>query len=184
MNFIEYLKENLALDEQLIDYIAGAFEQKAYAKDERWIHSGQRSEHLAYIAKGSAVTIENNDGEDFVLDFFIEKDWMAVLDEDSISKVDMLFIEDSVVYQINRSEIESMTFKIPMLQDKIQKIHQTYMRKYTDRIRCLLAGKIEQRYRILLNDHPNYLQRFPQYYVASYLGAKPESLSRIKGKIM
>ena len=38
----------------------------------------------------------------------------------------------------------------------------------------------EQRYRKLINEHPEILQNVPIQYIASFLGMKPESLSRIR----
>jgi hypothetical protein len=41
----------------------------------------------------------------------------------------------------------------------------------------------EQRYLSLIKTQSNIIQRVPQYYLASYLGIQPESLSRIKKRI-
>jgi len=41
----------------------------------------------------------------------------------------------------------------------------------------------EQRYLNLLKDHPNIVQRIPAFHIASYLGIKNQSLSRIKKRL-
>ncbi|HCM27445.1 MAG TPA: hypothetical protein DIC34_13020 [Treponema sp.] len=41
----------------------------------------------------------------------------------------------------------------------------------------------EERYRDLMEKRPDLLQRIPQYQIASYLGVKPESLSRIRKRL-
>ncbi len=41
----------------------------------------------------------------------------------------------------------------------------------------------EQRYLNLLSQRPELVQRIPQHYIASYLGIKPETLSRIRKRI-
>jgi hypothetical protein len=40
----------------------------------------------------------------------------------------------------------------------------------------------KQRYEDLRNKNPKYLELIPQYMLASYLGIKPETLSRIRAK--
>ena len=42
----------------------------------------------------------------------------------------------------------------------------------------------EQRYLSLLETRPDLLARVPQYHLASYVGVKPESLSRIRKRIL
>ena len=37
-----------------------------------------------------------------------------------------------------------------------------------------------ERYEELVKKHPHYIQKIPQYHIASYLGITPQSLSRIK----
>jgi len=43
---------------------------------------------------------------------------------------------------------------------------------------AMLNGK--QRYYKFMNEKPHLVNRVPQYYIAAYLGIKPQSLSRIR----
>ena len=47
----------------------------------------------------------------------------------------------------------------------------------------LLTRSPEERYRAFLRECPDLLDRVPHYYVASYLGIAPESLSRLRRRI-
>ena len=51
------------------------------------------------------------------------------------------------------------------------------------RFQSLLFQTAEQRYLGLLKEFPEIFQRVPQYLIASYLGIKPQSLSRIRKQI-
>lgn len=49
-----------------------------------------------------------------------------------------------------------------------------------DRAFSLLTMSATERYQKLLKDEPHLLQMFSNYYIASYLGIAPQSLSRIR----
>lgn len=59
---------------------------------------------------------------------------------------------------------------------------QAYTRAY-NRAMSLLTETAQQRYESLVQDRSSLLQRVPQYYIASYLGITPQSLSRIRREI-
>ncbi|HEY9738156.1 MAG TPA: Crp/Fnr family transcriptional regulator [Trichocoleus sp.] len=52
-----------------------------------------------------------------------------------------------------------------------------------DKLLSLFRDSPEQRYLQLVQNEPALLKRIPQYYLASYLGIEPESLSRLKRRI-
>ena len=52
------------------------------------------------------------------------------------------------------------------------------------RIAKSFSEDAEQRYLTLIRNHPDLPQRVPQYLVASYLGIKPQSLSRIRQNLV
>jgi ribosomal protein L10 len=47
----------------------------------------------------------------------------------------------------------------------------------------MLLDTAEERYQNMLKEFPALSQQVPQYLLASYLGIKPQSLSRIRNKI-
>ena len=52
-----------------------------------------------------------------------------------------------------------------------------------DKLLSLLIDTPQERYLKLIETQPELLQRIPQYYLASYLGIEPESLSRLKRRV-
>jgi len=55
---------------------------------------------------------------------------------------------------------------------------------YQDIVASFITLSPEQRYRKFLAERPDLIQRIPQYYLASFIGVKPESLSRIRKRIV
>jgi CRP-like cAMP-binding protein len=48
----------------------------------------------------------------------------------------------------------------------------------------LSSDKPEERFQNLLKKQPDLFQRVPQKYIANFLGVSPESLSRIRNRIL
>lgn len=52
-----------------------------------------------------------------------------------------------------------------------------------ERTRDMILFSAEERYLKLMRSYPDILQNVPLQYIASYIGIKPESLSRIRRQI-
>jgi hypothetical protein len=46
------------------------------------------------------------------------------------------------------------------------------------------TSSLEERYNSLLENRPDLVQRVPQHQLASFLGVKPQSLSRLRARIL
>ena len=53
-----------------------------------------------------------------------------------------------------------------------------------ERSKDLATLSAEQRYLKLMKSYPNIIQNVPLQYIASFLGIKPESLSRIRRNLI
>ena len=53
----------------------------------------------------------------------------------------------------------------------------------TERLQDMLQKSPEQRYLEMMEDYPKIFEHVPQYQIASYLGIKPPSLSRIRKRL-
>jgi CRP-like cAMP-binding protein len=64
----------------------------------------------------------------------------------------------------------------------VRKLNESaYLHMY-DRAFTLLTMSATERYHKLLKEEPHLLQMFSNYYIASYLGIAPQSLSRIRSQ--
>lgn len=76
-----------------------------------------------------------------------------------------------------QTESEAMkTFSLRVFQESM-----LYNEKRANELAILSA---EERYRKLIANYPDILHNVPVQYIASFLGMKPESLSRIRRKIL
>jgi CRP-like cAMP-binding protein len=91
------------------------------------------------------------------------------------------------------SEVNALVFTREAVNHLMEKSlkYEIWMRKLTenayvsmfDRAFSLLTLSATERYHKLLHDEPHLLQMFSNYYIASYLGIAPQSLSRIRSQL-
>ncbi|MEZ4756669.1 MAG: Crp/Fnr family transcriptional regulator [Flavobacteriales bacterium] len=74
--------------------------------------------------------------------------------------------------------------KFPQMESLCRVSIESDFGEHQERMASFLTRTPEQRYLGLMEQRPDLLQRVPQYLLASYLGVTPESLSRIRKRIM
>jgi CRP/FNR family transcriptional regulator, anaerobic regulatory protein len=102
----------------------------------------------------------------------------------SISNENIECITDCTLLRCKRADVDVLFEKSTRVKDHnflvLQKALEDEKKRLIDRT-TLTA---EQRYLKFLKEQPNTLQNVPLQYIASYLGMKPESLSRIRKKFL
>jgi len=88
-------------------------------------------------------------------------------------------IEESEIVVLNKLDIERLYDSHPELEKIFRVFWETVILFLLKRFTALQKDSAEKRYLDLMNQ-PEYLQRIPQKYLASYIGITPTSLSRIR----
>jgi hypothetical protein len=149
---------------------------------------GNVCRHKAYVNKGCLRNFVIDElGHERTLLFPVEDWWTADIDSYYSGEVGTNYIqalEDCELFEISKENFL-------MLEDKIPKLKQWYTYKLT-RKAMKSARRIEElktlspgeRYLSLLDNNPEILQRVPLKYIASYLNIEPESLSRLRKRLI
>lgn len=93
-------------------------------------------------------------------------------------------LEDTVVARLDKVHYQYLLERCrPFLNFVLLSIEKRYNELITDLIHRRNESA-EDRYLNMIRMYPHILRRVPQQYIASYLGIKPQSLSRIRKNIM
>jgi len=124
-------------------------------------------------------------GAEQTTQFAIENWWITDLTSFLFQEQSEFYIqaaETTEVIAIENHHYDEMFHKLPKLERYfrliLQKNHQASQR----RIKFLYSQTAEERYRHFNRLFPEFVQRVPQYMLASYLGFTPEFLSKIRAK--
>lgn len=92
-------------------------------------------------------------------------------------------LEDSVLSVADEETADRYIKRFPKLETMCRVMAERMLSQYQFSFDQYRTSTPEQRYRHLAEKRPDLLQRIPQYYLASYLGMRPESLSRIRKRL-
>lgn len=161
-------------------------EERFVAKKDFLLHEGQHCLHQYFVIKGCfRMFYINPKGMEQIITFGIEDWWIT--DYDSLlnhqaSEQNIQALEDAVVLSITRERLEQLF--------KSHRVLETYFRIVNERVRIADQRRLqfmfdlsgEELYDTFYQANPGFVQRIPQYMLASYLGFTPEFLSKIRGK--
>ena len=147
----------------------------------------QYEPNFYFIAKGSArVFVVDDEGNEISYILFLEKDYLLSFDgylhqKPSYEYIELL--EDSVLYQLDTEALKKL-YQTDIELANLGRIladrfAYTTEQRFIDRLSLSAAA----RYKKLIENHPEIIQRIPLKYIASYLGIAQSSLSRIRAKI-
>ena len=150
--------------------------------------SGRVPQHLYYIVSGFMRLFYYNDNGDEVTThincphgFFTS---FSGFIHQTKAMVNVETITDCQLLCITKQDYDTLISKSLFWKDySMMVLHETVIYN-EDRSTDLATLSAEQRYVKLINTDPSIIQNVPLQYIASFLGIKPESLSRIRRNLI
>lgn len=160
---------------------------KTLKAQEYLVQEGDLVEHFYYLSKGLVrIFYVDQDGNEFVKIFQNEGEivgpYVQII-QNLPSTVYIECLEDVEVYQIPYINLVEAYERNPIWLKVGIKLLEKYFIQKEERVVELLKLNATDRYKKFLLDYPHLKLRIPKYHLASYLGIKPESLSRILRKV-
>lgn len=150
------------------------------------VKEGKDNENTFFVLEGLVRQSRLIDGEDITTNFYTEEQWIIALNSfsgQSLSQHSLTCMEDTAVVVGNEAKAITLFKQFPRFETISRQIMETAFLEQQNLTATYITDKPEQRYLKLLNTRPDILQRVPQYDIATYIGVKPESLSRIRKKL-
>lgn len=145
---------------------------------------GHTCKTIYFINKGLARIYYIKDGIDITESFAFENNIIARVESlftGKPSKKAIQILEDAEIVAINANQLFKLYDTFPEIERLFRKIFEAAYVNTINRIEGMQFHTAEERYKALISEAPNVLQRVPLKYVASYLGITQVSLSRIRG---
>lgn len=169
------------------DYFTSFLTPVILKKKEYFTIQGQHCRYLGFVNSGCLRAFHTDEkGDEFTMYFAFLNWWTG--DKTSFysatpARFNIQALEDSEIFRADKTNWEKALDNIPAFEKwyrvKTRKSYEATQQKLID----TQTESAEEKYIKLLKNAPEIVQQIPQHYIASYLGIKPPSLSRIRKKL-
>lgn len=186
--FIDLFLKSVQLSETELDLVITHFWREYIPRKTYYLKEGQVCKQTAYLNKGCVRNVTTDSkGREHTLNFAFE-DWM-IGDLESYytgnpGTISIQALEDCELFCILKTDMDKLEEQLPKLREwhisKQRKAHHASIKRLSE----VKSLSVEERYLNLIEKHPQIFQRVPLQFIASYLDIEPQSLSRLRKRIL
>lgn len=182
----DFLSKYISLTEDEKNAIISLDIFRSVKKGTILLEKGQKTKESYFVLKGCIRTYYILEGEEKTTAFYTE---MEALTPPSVvtktpSEYYISCVEDSILTISNLDMEAEVNRKFPRFESLCRMFSEELLAKQRTDFDEFKTSSPEQRYLNLLQSRPDLVQRVPQHQLASYLGIKPQSLSRLRARIL
>lgn len=158
-----------------------------FKKGEVVLEEGVVSNKCYLVIQGSLRQFKLIDGTEKTSAFFFEEDPVISYSgylKNEPSEYAVQCLEDCMLISGTKEQELKMRQTNPLLEYLAHHIMVNDFKKAENYISLLNNFSPEERYQLLVKNNPQLFNRVPLVHIASYLGVTPESLSRIRRRIV
>ncbi len=172
--------------EDILASIKELSQRKQFKKGDIIIREGQFVDTCYHVVEGCLRQYRIVDGEERSIFFFTEDQSILSLTQNNsiyLSNHYVDCIEDTTVTVMTSDNEKELYRRHPEVESMSRISLESMIKNHQEMFSDFIVSTPEERYLNLLETRPDLLGRVPQYHLASYLGVKPESLSRIRKRL-
>ncbi|SDF55384.1 cAMP-binding domain of CRP or a regulatory subunit of cAMP-dependent protein kinases [Dyadobacter soli] len=182
---IEKIRSIVPLSDADIELTLPLFQPWHLRKGDYFVQEGQVCHQVGFIQTGLVRYFVNQDGDEKIYSFGLENDF--VCDYESFlsqqpSRRAVQAIEDSTLYVISSANLQRLFAELTYGERFGRIVIEQIFVQTIGQLVSLYTDSPEARYKAFLDEYPSLATRVTQYHIASYVGVKPQSLSRIRAR--
>ena len=182
----DFISKYISLTEDEKNAILSLDLFRSVQKGTTLLKEGQKSQEEYFVLKGCIRKYYIIDGEEKTTAFFTEMEGLVphCVMSKTPSEYYISCVEDTILTVTNPDMGVDLNIKFPKFEIMCRILSEELFAKQQIDFDEFKTSSPEQRYLNLLQKRPDLIQRVPQHQLASYLGIKPQSLSRLRARIL
>jgi len=182
-----YFKSKVPLTENELELIDKYFEIKKFNKKEFLLKNEKVCDFIGYIEKGTVRHFHIKEGVENTCDISFEGYWVTDLQSftnENYSVMNLQALQETTVFIISKQNLNKLYETCYKYETFGRLMTEQVAQRATEIAMSLSSDKPEERFVKLIRVQPQLFQRVPQKHIANLLGIRPESLSRIRKRVL
>lgn len=180
---LKKISQSIFLNKVEQDHFVSKLIVKRYKRKELILQEGEICKHVYFINKGCLRYFHKVSGHENTAQFFFENGWYTDFDSLLTGKPTTQYIETleaTELLVLPSKDLQQLYHDNPKFEKYGRLMAEQAFLGIRERCQMLVNLSAEERYISLMKERPKVIERIPQHYIASYLGIKAPSLSRIR----
>ncbi len=171
------------LSDQEVETIKRIFEPRKLRKRQYFLQKAEVCKYYGFVVRGAMRQYSVDEkGNEHIVRLSLENWWTGDRESFTMLTPSAFYIdawEETDLLTITHADLTILNGNQAFLEmrSKLDEKHAFALQK---RVNANISLTAEQHYEALAAWYPEFLQRFPQHIIASYLGITKETLSRIR----
>lgn len=185
---ISHIQNKVSLTEEEKTELQSFFSVKKLKKKQYLLQEGDVCKCLSFVNKGllKSYFTDEKGGENINM-FAFEGWWISdfksfINQEKAVLNIDA--VEETELLMITLQDYDKLMLKIPVMDRYFRILYQNSLVTKDYRLIASNSYTAEEKYLQLVQKNPEMIKRVPHNLIASYLGLAPETISRIRKKIL
>lgn len=186
-SLINLFCSHVDLTEEEVCFLKENSKIQVYPKNNLLLAEGQISKEFFFVLKGCLRLFYTSGLEDKTAYFYTENMFVSSFlsfTQKSPAKHNIATIEDSTLVVFNSDSVEKFMEFSPKFAILAKIMMEEELITYQQIISSFVTQNAEERYIDFIENQADLIQRIPQHQIATFLGVSPETLSRIRNRIV
>ncbi len=181
-----HISKYIELNNNSIEILNKYFKPQTIKKRGFLLEVGQVCRSMYFVEKGCLrMFYISNQATERITQFALENWWIAdyfSFMDSKPSEYSIQSVEKSVIQSIDKTSFEAMLKELPEMERYFRIIMQRALAASQNRLKSMYELSKEELYVYFSTSFPDFVQRVPQYMIASFLNLTPEYVSELRKK--
>ena len=183
---IKTIEKYIQISEGEKELIQRLFSEISISKGNKLLSEGQICKYLYFVSKGILRQFISSDNKEQTIHFNSENSFICDFNsftEQKPSTKNIEALENATFLRISKPNLEKFYAQLKQGERFGRLLVEDAFNKSIKHIYSLKNDSPEKRYFDFIATYKNLQQSIPQYYIASFIGVTPQSLSRIRRRM-